>query len=149
MKTYYTNEVRFLLPSQCVDRSITAFMVAKEGSPVPPPPGEPGEFSLILTREEVPAGLTLPAIVSSQLDILASALTDFTLQKRQAASVDNLPAEQVEFTWVNSAVPMRQQQTHFLHRGVLVSITGTALEADFSRHRDVLDLVLTTMKLND
>lgn len=149
MKTYYTNEVRFLLPSQCVDRSITAFMVPKEGSPVPPPPGEPGEFSLILTREEVPVGLTLPAIVSSQLDILASALTDFALQKRQAASVDNLPAEQVEFTWLNRDVPMRQQQTHFLHRGILVSMTGTASEADFPRHREVLDLVLTTMKLND
>ncbi len=149
MKTYYTNEVRFLLPSQCVDRSITAFMVPKEGSPVPPPPGEPGEFSLILTREEVPAGLTLPAIVSRQLDILASALTSFALQKRQATSVDNLPAEQVEFTWVNNDVPMRQQQTHFLHQGILVSMTGTALEADFSRNREVLNLVLTTMKLND
>jgi hypothetical protein len=149
MKTYYTNEVRFLLPTQCVDRSITAFMVPKEGSPVPPPPGEPGEFSVILTREAVPAGLMLPAIVSSQLDVLASALTDFTLQKRQAVTVDNLPAEQVEFTWLNSDIPMRQQQTHFLHQGILVSITGTALEADFSRHRDVLNLVLTTMKLND
>ena len=138
-----------MLPSQCVDRSITAFMVPKEGSPVPPPPGEPGEFSVILTREAVPAGLMLPAIVSSQLDVLASALTDFTLQKRQAVSVDNLPAEQVEFTWLNSDTPMRQQQTHFLHQGILVSITGTALEADFSRHRDVLNLVLTTMKLND
>ncbi len=44
---------------------------------------------------------------------------------------------------------MRQQQTHFLHRGILVSMTGTASEADFPRHREVLDLVLTTMKLND
>lgn len=148
MKTYYTNEVRFLLPSQCVDRSITAFMVPKAGSPVPPP-GEPGEFSLILTREEVPVGLTLPAIVSSQLDTLESALKGFTLQKRQVTSVDNLPAEQVEFTWVNNDVPMRQQQTHFLHQGILVSVTGTASEADFPRHRDVLDLVLATMKLND
>ena len=149
MKTYYTNEVRFLLPSQCVDRSITAFMVPKEGSPMPPPPGEAGEFSVILTREEVPPDLTLAVIVSDQLDVLASALTSFTLQKRQAVSVDNLPAEQVEFTWLNNNAPMRQQQTHFLHRGILVSITGTALEADFSRHRNVLDLVLTTMKLND
>ena len=149
MKTYYTNEVRFLLPSQCIDRAITAFMVPKEGLPVPTPPGEPGEFSLLLTREETPDGLTLPVIVNRQLDALESALTGFILQKRQPASVDNLPAEQVEFTWVNNDVPMRQQQTHFLHRGILVSVTGTALEADFPRHRNILELVLTTMKLND
>ena len=128
MKTYYTNEVRFLLPSQCVDRSITAFMVPREGSPVPPPPGEPGEFSLILTREEVPSDLTLLVIVSDQLDALEAAVSDFML---------------------NNHVPMRQQQTHFLHGGILVSVTGTAQEADFSRHRNVLDLVLTTMKLNN
>lgn len=147
MKTYYTNEVRFLLPSQCVDRSITAFIVPKAGSP-PPSPGEPGEFSMILTREEAPASLALTALVGGQLDALASALPTFRLQERRAASVDNLPAEQVEFTWVNNGVLTRQRQTHFLTGGLLVTLTGTALDADFPRHRDVLDQVVATMKIN-
>ncbi len=149
IKTYYTNEVRFLLPSQCVDRSITAFVVPKQGAVEPLPPGEPGEFSVILTREEVPAHLALPVIVSRQLDALEAALPDFALLRRQAVTVDNLPAEQVEFTWLgDKAAVMRQQQTHFLHGVILVSLTGTALDADFPRHRDALSLMLTTMKLN-
>ncbi len=148
MKTYYTNEVRFLLPSQCVDRSITAFIVPKAGSPTPPPLGESGEFSMILTRDEAPAGLPLTALVSGQLSALESALPTFFLQERRAASVDNLPAEQVEFTWVNGDSPMRQRQTHFLSGGLLVTLTGTALDADFPRHRDVLDQVVATMKIN-
>lgn len=148
MKTYYTNEVRFVIPSRSVDRTVNAFVVPAGGSGDPIDPDAPGEFSLVVTRAPLPPGLSLPAYLDRQIASVAEMLPDFHLLSRQSATVDNQPAEQVDFSWRSEEAPMRQQQTHFLHGSLVVSVTGTATDALFAKHRPVLEQALLTMKMN-
>ena len=148
MKPYYTNEVRFILPDRYVDRSITGFVIPGGGPSDPLDPDKPGEFSLVLTREAVPAGTSASDLVRRQIEAMEQALTDFRLRDRAATRVDDQPAERFEFTWRTEGQLMRQQQTYFLANGVAVTVTGTAQEPFFEKHRPVLEQALATMKIN-
>ncbi len=148
MKTYYTNEVRFVIPARTVDRTVNAFVVPAGGPLDPVDPDEKGEFSLVITRAPVVAGDTLPAYVTRQIQAAEGMLPEFRLLSRRPTTVDNLPAEQVDFTWRSEDALMRQQQTHFRHGDLVVSVTGTALDTLYAKHRPVLEQALITMKLN-
>ncbi|MGI4787519.1 MAG: DcrB-related protein [Janthinobacterium lividum] len=148
MKSYYTNEVRFILPDRYVDRSITGFVIPGGGPNDPINPEEPGEFSLVLTREAVPAGTSVSDLVHRQLDSMEQVLSEFRLRDRASTRIDDQPAERFEFTWRTEGQLMRQQQTYFLTDGVAVTVTGTALEPLFEKHRHILEQALATMKIN-
>jgi len=148
MKSYYTNEVRFILPDRYVDRSITGFVIPGGGPNDPINADEPGEFSLVLTREAVSADTSASDLVRRQIGAMEQALSEFRLRDRQATRVDDQPAERFEFTWRAEGQLMRQQQTYFLCDGVAVTVTGTAKEPLFDKHRHVLEQALTTMKIN-
>ncbi len=148
MKPYYTNEVRFILPDRYVDRSITGFVIPGGGPSDPINADEPGEFSLVLTREAVPADTSASDLVRRQIEAMEQALPEFRLRDRQATRVDDQPAERFEFTWRAEGQLMRQQQTYFLRDGVAVTVTGTAQEPFFDKHRHVMEQALATMKIN-
>ena len=149
MQPYYTNEVRFILPDRYVDRSITGFVIPGGGSNDPIDPDKPGEFSLVLTREAVSAGTTASDLVRRQIEAMEQSLVEFRLRDRAATRVDDQPAERFEFTWRTEGQLMRQQQTYFLSgNGVAVTVTGTAQEPFFEKHRRVLEQALATMKIN-
>ena len=148
MKPYYTNEVRFILPDRYVDRSITGFVIPGGGPSDPINPDAPGEFSLILTREAVPPGTSAADLARRQIDVMDQSLPEFSLRDRTATRVDDHPAERFEFTWRTEGQLMRQQQTSFLVSGVAVTVTGTAQEPLFEKHRPVLEQALATMKIN-
>jgi hypothetical protein len=148
MQTYYTNEVRFLLPDGCLGSSVNAFVIPKGDPGDPVDPSDPGDFSLVVTRTLLPAEMTLSTYLSRQLEALDDVPPEFHLLSRRLSSVDNLPAEQVDFTWQSETAPMRQQQTHFLHGPLVVTVTGTAEDLLFSRHRAALTDMLATMKIN-
>lgn len=148
MQTYYTNEMRFLLPDGCLDSSVNAFVIPKSKPGDPVDPNDPGEFSLVVTRTLLPAEMTLSAYLSRQLETLDDVLPEFHLLSRRPSSVDNFPAEQMDFTWQSETAPMRQQQTHFLHGPLVVTVTGTAEDPLFNKHRAALTEMLATMKIN-
>ena len=148
MKTYYTNEVRFVIPSRTVDRTVNAFVVPAGGPGDPVDPDEKGEFSLVVTRAPISGTDTLSAYVTRQIQAVEGMLPEFRLLSRHPTTIDNLPAEQVDFAWRSEDALMRQQQTHFLHGNLVVSVTGTALDPLYAKHRPVLEQVLATMKLN-
>lgn len=148
MKPYYTNEVRFILPDRYVDRSITGFVIPGGGPSDPINADEPGEFSLVLTREAVPADTSASDLVRRQIEAMEQALPEFRLRDRQTTRVDDQPAERFEFTWRAEGQLMRQQQTYFLRDGVAVTVTGTAQEPFFDKHRHVMEQALATMKIN-
>ena len=148
MKTYYTNEVRFLIPARCVDRTVNAFVIPKGGPGDPIDPDDMGEFSLVVTRAPLPVGLSLPIYIDRQLEAVEDMLPEFRLLSRHPTTVDNAAAEQVDFTWRSDESLMRQQQTHFVHGPLVVTVTGTAVEPLFSKHRAALDQMLITMKVN-
>ena len=148
MQTYYTNEVRFLLPDGCLDSSVNAFVIPKGKPGGAVDPNDPGEFSLVVTRTPLPAGMTLSDYLARQLEALDDVLPEFHLLSRRPSSVDNLPAEQVDFIWQSEKASMRQQQTHFLHGPLVVTVTGTAEEPLFNKHHAALTDMLATMKIN-
>lgn len=149
MKSYYTNEVRFILPDRYVDRSITGFVIPGGGPSDPINADEPGEFSLVLTREAVPGGTSASDLVGRQIEVMEQSLPEFRLRDRQAMRVDDRPAEQFEFTWRAEGRLMRQQQSYFLRDNVAVTVTGTAQEPFWEKHRHILEQALATMKINE
>lgn len=148
MQTYYTNEVRFILPDRAMDRSVNAFVIPKGNPGDFADPNDTGEFSLVITRTPLPAGITLSVYLDRQVEAVGDLLPAFHLLSRRPVLVDNLPAEQVDFTWHSETAPMRQQQTHFLHGPLVVTVTGTAEDALFGKHRAALAEMLATMKVN-
>lgn len=148
MQPYYTNEVRFILPDRHVDRSITGFVIPGGEPGTPIDPDEPGEFSLVLTREAISGRTTASDLVQRQVEAMEQALSEFRLRDRQRTRVDDQPAERVEFTWRTDGQLMRQQQTCFLCGDVAVTVTGTAKEPFFDKHRRILEQALETMKIN-
>lgn len=149
MKSYYTNEVRFILPDRYVDRSITGFVIPGGGPNDPINGDAPGEFSLVLTREAISSGMSISDLVHRQIDSMERELSEFRLRERIATRIDDQPAERFEFTWRMEGQLMRQQQTYFLaDGGVAVTVTGTAQEPLFDKHRHVLEQAMSTMKIN-
>ena len=148
MQPYYTNEVRFLIPDRCVDRTVNAFVIPKGVAGDPVDPDDTGEFSLVITRVPLAPELSLSAYLDRQLESVSQMLPEFRLLSRRPASVDNRPAEQVDFSWRSDESLMRQQQTHFRHGPVVVTVTGTAEDLTFDKHRVALAEMLATMKAN-
>ena len=148
MQPYYTNEVRFLIPDRCVDRTVNAFIIPKGKAGDPVDPDDPGEFSLVITRTPLPAEMSLSVYLDRQLEAVSGMLPEFRLLSRRPTSIDNQPAEQVDFSWRSDESLMRQQQTHFRHGPVVVTVTGTAVDLHFDRHRAALAEMLATMKAN-
>lgn len=148
MQPYHTNEVRFLIPDRCVDRTVNAFIIPKGKAGDPVDPDDTGEFSLVITRAPLAPRMSLSVYLDRQLASVSEMLPEFRLLSRRPTSVDNLPAEQVDFSWRSQEALMRQQQTHFQHGQVVVTVTGTAVDVDFDKHRAALAEMLATMKAN-
>ena len=148
MQPYYTNEVRFLIPDRCVDRTVNAFIIPKGKAGDPVDPDDTGEFSLVITRVPLAPGMPLSVYLDRQLEAVGAMLREFRLLSRRPATIDNRPAEQVDFSWRSDESLMRQQQTHFQYGSVVVTVTGTALDLDFDKHRAALAEMLATMKAN-
>lgn len=148
MQPYYTNEVRFLIPDRCVDRTVNAFIIPKGKAGDPIDPDDTGEFSLVITRTPLPAEMSLSVYLDRQLEAVSGMLPEFRLLSRRPTSIDNQPADQVDFSWRSDGSLMRQQQTHFRHGPVVVTVTGTAVDQHFDRHRAALAEMLATMKAN-
>ena len=148
MQPYYTNEVRFLIPDRCVDRTVNAFIIPKGVAGDPIDPDDVGEFSLVITRVPLAPEMSLSVYLDRQVDSVSQMLPEFRLLSRRPTSVDNQPAEQVDFSWRSDESLMRQQQTHFRYGSVVVTVTGTAVDLDFDKHRAALAEMLATMKAN-
>jgi hypothetical protein len=148
MQPYYTNEVRFLIPDRCVDRTVNAFIIPRGKLGEPVDPDDTGEFSLVITRVPIAPEMSLSTYLDRQLEAVSEMLREFRLLSRRPTSVDNRPAEQVDFSWRSEESLMRQQQTHFQYGSVVVTVTGTAVDLDFDKHRAALAEMLATMKAN-
>lgn len=144
MRIYQTNEARFFVPDEYVDRSMTAFIVPRSGSG---DPGEPGEFSFVMTREEVSPGIDIAAYADEQMIGLAQALEGFRQLRREKTTLDDQPAEQAEFTWVSEGQMMRQHQTYVQVRNTVLTITATALAEVFPRHEGTLMRLIRGMQI--
>jgi len=139
MTPYYVNEGRFLIPPAWRDQSLTMFSA---------PADAPAEFSLVIGRVKVPPEVTADAFARQQLTQLPAALAQFRLSRQGPALLDNVPAVEAEFFWQSEAGRMHQFQVYVVQAGVALTVTATAPEGAFERHRPDLLRLLSTFKFN-
>ncbi len=139
MNSYYINEGRFLIPGTWRDQSLTMFSS---------PADAPAEFSLVISRDRVPSGMTSDAYARQQMAQLPAGLPQFRLSRQDATQLDNAPAVEAEFTWQSDKGPMHQWQVYVVHDWVALTITATAPEGVFAKHLADLQRLLSTFKFN-
>ncbi|MES2742635.1 MAG: DcrB-related protein [Pseudomonadota bacterium] len=111
---YQINEGSFAIPAQTHDRSVN--MLALNLGP--------GGFTLVLTRDQLPAGEELDAFLTRQLRTLGSQVKQFKQQDKIALRVgpQQLPALQVGLSFKQNNSTVHQLQTVLVlsNRAVLV-----------------------------
>ncbi len=145
---YHTNEIRFLLPGDWLDRTINAFVLPDGPPGTTPRPDAPGQMSIVITRDTLPVGSTFASYAGRVLDAMRTGLEDFRLLDRRRLTVDDHAAEQVEYLWMKDGRLMHQSQTWLDGGDVVLTITGTADDRGFAKHQGALKQLLSTIKFN-
>jgi len=133
MSLYHTNEGRFELPDDWVDRTLHVF--APSNSP-------DAEWNIVVSRDKLPDGEGLNDYVTRQLGEMPKALRQFKMMRDEETTLDGVPAREVETTWLGESGTLRQRQVVAVHRDRAIVFTLTVLDYRYSQHAHVLDDML-------
>lgn len=139
---FQMNEGALSVPPQWEDKTITALSFPA-GSRSP-------EASFAITRDPGGNGAgSLSGYVDRQVADLAKTCRKFSLIDRHACTVDNLPAEVIEFSWQSpDGMGVVQQQTVLLlSSGVALTFTGTARREKFSSYADMFQQMVGSFQV--
>jgi hypothetical protein len=120
-----TNDFRFSVPDQWVDRSMVAWSA-------PPAPGNPVPPNILVAYDKPRAGEDLATYVDRQLKDLSGKAQKFRLHLKQDVTLANQPAVEVVFSWDSGSATLKQRQIYALvPGGRVISIVNTARLAEF------------------
>ena len=148
MTPYRIQEGDLFLPDGATDLSVAAFGLTL-GSAAP---GQPPEFSFVISKQVLPDGMTIHAYTDQQLQNFPRVLNGFQLVDRTAAPVGGQAAALVELTWQSEHGPMYQRQAILLcgpldgRPAVALSLTGTSREGLQDKYRDTFFQMLYGFK---
>lgn len=149
MTPYRIQEGDLLLPDGASDQSVSAFGLTVGQAP----PGQPPEFSFVISRQPLPAGMTIHAYTDQQLQNFPRILNGFQLVDRTAAPVGGRAAALLELTWQSERGPMYQRQAILAcgpldgRPAVALALTGTTREGLQDKYRDTFFQILYGFKL--
>jgi hypothetical protein len=107
---YCLHEGEIIIPENTQDQSLTIFGLT-EGQPASAVgPGQPPEFSFVISRQPLPNGLDAHTYTDQQLKGLPQILRGFALIERTAAPLSGRVASLLEFTWQSEHGLMYQRQ---------------------------------------
>jgi hypothetical protein len=139
MPRYQSADLKFDVPADWQDRTITAFAA-------PPKPGRKVVPNLVLTREAGDGRESVTAYADRQLVEFAKRLDDFELEQRRERPLGGLPAVELTFTWHNPLGVLRQRQLCVLLRGhTVLNLTLSALAEDFAAVEPAFDAILASL----
>ena len=81
--------------------------------------------NLVVTRETLPAGMSLADYLLNQKSILTKELTGFKILTDNPDSINGLPCHFLEFTWNNQGNVMHQMLFIINNSGNVVNLTST------------------------
>lgn len=149
MTPYRIQEGDLLLPDGATDQSVAAFGLTLGQAP----PSQPPEFSFVISRQPLPAGMTIHAYADQQLQAFPQILNGFQLVDRTAAPVGGQAAALIELTWQSEHGPMYQRQALLAcgpldgRPAVALALTGTTREGLQDKYRDTFFQMLYGFKL--
>ncbi len=150
---YRLHEGELLVPDDAQDQSLTIFGLTEGGSV--PSPGQPPEFSFVVSRQPLPEGLNAHTYTDQQLQGLPQTLRGFTLVERSAAPLSGRVASLLEFTWQSEHGLMYQRQAIVAcgpldgRPAVALTLTGTTREPLKDKYRDTFVRLIYSLKLRD
>lgn len=98
---YQTNEATFILPEGLRDKTVHMFVLNDDG---------PNEFSVVVSRSNVPATETLDEYVQRLKGEMSAALPKFQVLDSAECQYDGYPAMELRYRWSNNGLPMFQRQ---------------------------------------
>lgn len=98
---YQTNEATFTLPERLRDKTVHMFVLNEDG---------PNEFSVVVSRSNVPVNETLDEHVERLKAELSATLPKFQLMETIDRQYDGYPATELRYRWSNNGMPMYQRQ---------------------------------------
>lgn len=149
MIPYRIQEGDLLLPEGASDQSVAAFGLTLGQAP----PGQPPEFSFIISRQPLPDGMSIHAYTDQQLKNFPQILTGYRLVDRTAAPVGGQVAALVELTWQSERGTMYQRQAILAcgpldgRPAVALALTGTTREGLQDKYRETFFQMLSGLKL--
>ncbi len=150
---YRLHEGEIIIPDNAQDQSLTIFGLT-EGQPASAVgPGQPPEFSFVVSRQPLPSGLNAHTYTDQQLKGLPQTLRGFTLIERSAAPLSGYVASLLEFTWQSEHGLMHQRQAIVAcgpldgQPAVALTLTGTTREPLKDKYRDTFVRLIYSLKL--
>jgi len=104
---YQANEATFTLPEGLRDKTVHMFVLNEDG---------PNEFSVVVSRSNVPAKETLDEHVQRLNAELSATLPKFQLMDTIDRQYEGCPAAELQYRWSNNGMPMYQRQAVALIR---------------------------------
>ena len=115
MAKYRIQEADFDLPEPLVDKTINIFSPAGTGA---------SDFSVVVSRDEMPDEITLLRYTERQLIEMEKKFSGFKLVRREDVEGSEPPAVEMDYTWKSHGVLMFQRQRVFLARQAKGGPTG-------------------------
>ena len=116
------------LPDGWVDRTVLTY--------VGPDSGE-GSPSLVVTREELGAGVTLPRFAAMQDAAVRAGFDAIELLEDRETTVAGRAAIRHTYRWTMHGRTMRQRVWCLVESGIGYAIVASAADDEFDRHRTV------------
>jgi len=143
---YQTNEATFTLPERLRDKTVHMFVLNEDG---------PNEFSVVVSRSNVPVNETLDEHVEHLKAELSATLPKFQLMETIDRQYDGYPATELRYRWSNNGMPMYQRQAIALiksgtadHHAALM-ITATCLRPFSEKWDKAFDGLLHSVSISE
>lgn len=134
---YQMHEGRLTLDETWQDQSVNVLVptqVAQKG------------VNLVVARDAMPAGMTLPDYLNQQKANFKKELSEFELTADSPGSVDHRPAHFLEFSWNNNGRLLQQMMVVVQDKDRILSLTGTIPGGGDKHIRGVLLAAMISFK---
>ncbi len=101
MPSYQIQEASFDLPAKLKDKTLNIFALPGAG---------PGDFSIVISRDSLAAGMTLLRYTERQIIEMESKFSQFDLLNRRDVTFDSLPAVELDYKWVSHGAKVHVRQ---------------------------------------
>lgn len=135
MSLYHINEGTFELPEDWTDRSMNIFTPDESENP---------EWNIVVSRDKLAEDETLAGYLEKQIAEMPKALPRFRLISDEEVVVNDVPAREVNSTWIGDGGTVRQIQVVFVIKAKSLVFTFTVLERLFSQYETILDDFIKT-----
>lgn len=131
---YQMNEGTLAIPAQWRDESLHVFVLPDDTT------------NLVVSRSLVEEGKNADEVYQETLTQLSAQLKGYQEQQAWMLTLDERPAQGVEYTWQSPEGPMHQVLVMQVRGSVLLTFTATALDALRDESRASLLAVIETFK---